>query len=198
MCSTQALRSTPRVRSTMKAAPPTPTMPPPKVAPRPPIPPTQAPRSSPRVQSTVKAAPPIPTMPPPEILPRPLISPSAGGRSIWVIRKRREDLATLPPGHVSPLESVHPAVAFSQMGAGASRPPTEVFWGIANDHHIFESRLDAVNRIFDQRMGQADLYSTTNIRKLSTFVTGRKYKRKPQDPPPTNDEADDEADAQDA
>ncbi|KAJ6453271.1 hypothetical protein DFH09DRAFT_1117381 [Mycena vulgaris] len=129
-------------------------------------------------------------MPPPEISPRPLISPSAGGRSIWVIRKHRKDPATLPPGHISPLESVHPAIAFLRMGAGASRPPMEVFWGIANDHHIFESRLDTVNRIFDQRMGQADLYGMTHICKLSAFVTGRKYKRKPQDPHPTDDEAD--------
>jgi hypothetical protein len=43
-------------------------------------------------------------------------------------------------GPVHPLERLHPAVAFSRMGAGAAQPPVECFWGVKGVHIIFDDR----------------------------------------------------------
>ncbi|KAJ7734167.1 hypothetical protein DFH07DRAFT_780391 [Mycena maculata] len=105
-------------------------------------------------------------------------TPSAtGARS-----SRNSDPPTLGPNAVHPLQLLEPAVTFSRMGSGASKPPVEIFWGIAGVHYIFDSHFEAVNRVLELELPSAQLLGTRNLKKLSAFVKQKKYKRSAGDP----------------
>jgi hypothetical protein len=104
-----------------------------------------------------------------------------------------------------PLERLHPAVAFSRMGAGAVQPPVERFWGVKGVHIIFDNRcavlcsqnltadcfvgrLDAIGHIFDLHLNREDLRSSRNVRKLSAFITQTPYIREAEDPESAEDD----------
>ncbi|KAJ7724610.1 hypothetical protein DFH07DRAFT_783236 [Mycena maculata] len=92
------------------------------------------------------------------------------------------EIPTRGPNAVHPLQLLEPAVAFSRMGSGASKPPVEIFWGIAGVHYIFDSHFEAVNRVLELELLSAQLLGTQNLKKLSAFVRQKKYKRSAGDP----------------
>ncbi|KAJ7357931.1 hypothetical protein DFH08DRAFT_801806 [Mycena albidolilacea] len=90
----------------------------------------------------------------------------------------------------SPLDLMDPVEAFSRMGVedpcAAVRPPKQ--WAIAGVNQFFAERIDTIDHILTQHLGQADLKSSRNVKKLRAFIRRQPYIRKADDPYSSGDE----------